>query len=133
MKKWMLFLLIPMLVIEVLGILTRFILNIDIDIDIDEMFLRNVINFIVYFIGGTIIYHLSPNRSKNLAYGYATILTISFFYIGISTDGYIYELMGETLYHEFSMIKETVRSLAVFIGIASAIKTNTNKKTQTLT
>ncbi|PHM72379.1 hypothetical protein [Xenorhabdus sp. KJ12.1] len=125
MKKWMLFLLIPMLVIEALGILTRFILN----IDIGEIFLRNVINFIVYFIGGTIIYHLSPNKSKNLAYGYATLLTISFFYIGISTDGYVYELMGETLYHEFSMIKETVRSLAVFIGIASAIKTNNKENT----
>lgn len=125
MKKWLVFLIIPILAISIIEPLAYMILNPE-----SGSFFQNIIRFFVYFSGGVIIYTLSPNKNKALAYSYAIILIIFFFYSGISTDGYEYEIMGQPMISEFSLIKELVRTLGLILGIFVAIKINEEKQNQ---
>lgn len=119
MKKWLGFIFLPILFMWIAEPLAFFILNPE-----SGGFWQNVLRFIIHFIGGVIIYQCSPSKKHALAYIYSCLYIALIFYLAISTDGNVLEIMGQYIVQRFSLIEELARSSGLLLGVLGAIKSD---------
>lgn len=121
MKKWMFFLLVPVMIIWLIEILSAFIFGGIFQVE-PRSFWSGIIEFIIYFAGGVAFLHWAPNKAPSLAYAFAAIYSLIGLSLGIYTDGNVMIIMGETTVQELSLVQELVRTTGLFAGIWGAVQ-----------
>lgn len=119
MKKWILFLLVPVMILWSLELLSAAIFAGYFQIE-PRSFWSLVIEFITYFMVGVAFLHWAPNKIPSLAYLLAAIYSVAGLSLGIYTDGNVMRILGETIVQELSLVQEIVRTMGLFIGVYGA-------------
>lgn len=126
MKRWLLFLVMPLLILKVLQFLSLFGLNL---FQINEGdFVGLIVAFIVFFCGGIAILHWAPNKKPVLAYSLAALNVFLLFYVGIVTEGRVFDFMGEKSIIEFSILEESIKAAGLLLGVYGAVGSEKEKK-----
>lgn len=131
MKKWILFLVVPLIVLWGLELLSAIIFGGFLKIE-PRSFWSGVVEFIIYFLGGVAFLHCAPKKTPVLAYVFAVIYSVIGFSLGIYTDGNIIKIMGETVVQKFSFLQEFARISGLFLGVWGAVQSEKEEKLSTI-
>ncbi|WP_085920490.1 hypothetical protein [Halomonas sp. CSM-2] len=127
MKRWIVFFTVPILTIIILKLLLAFIMGYIFQID-PVGFWGVTASFIVNLFFGMTIFHCSPGKNVNLAYFFAFIYSAFGVYIGLSSEGQVMQVMGESVITEFSWVKEIILVFGIFSGIFGAFESEKEER-----
>lgn len=121
MKQWIVFLIVPVLMIFVFELISAFVLGGIFHVD-HLSFWGIVSTFVVHFFGGVAMLHLAPNKKPALAYALGVLYACWGIYLGIDTHGNVIEVFGERVVQEFSIVQELAKVAGIFLGILGAVE-----------
>lgn len=119
MKRWVVFLIVPVFLIWIFQIISAFILGVVLGLS-HTGFFAMIATFFLHFVGGLLIFGYAPGKNSVLAFVYGFCYSSFLIYSGVSDDGSTYLFMGEVVKYEFSWLQVIIEIVAIFLGIAIA-------------